>query len=277
MLFYGCSESDNSKPYSPEPRLIIRFNFDINQKRLNNRGEPAVIPSGHAAQSPSISRMSAHYLEFTSNANTALGDGEILFEGTETLIGGSSAIDFQNAFFAGDDEVFLNVPMSLLSKGTYKWARVSLAYQEGDIQFRFENEDYTGRLASFVGYNNYIGSLDLNGRPTTIEANKPQGFWIFEAEGYTAQGQAPEGATTVPNPLYETSPIPQGSCLVTGRFEDPLLITGDETEDRTVTLSFSINNSFEWVEVNKDGKYEPSAGEQVVDMGLRGLIARASN
>jgi len=39
-----------------------------------------------------------------------------------------------------------------------------------------------------------------------------------------------------------------------------------------VTLSFSTNTSFEWTEVNDDGKYEPSAGEQVVDMGLRGLI-----
>jgi len=37
-------------------------------------------------------------------------------------------------------------------------------------------------------------------------------------------------------------------------------------------LSFSINNSFEWTEVNPDGKFEPEIGEQVVDMGLRGLI-----
>ena len=54
-------------------------------------------------------------------------------------------------------------------------------------------------------------------------------------------------------------------------------ITGNETQDITVTLSFSINNSFEWTEVNVDGKYEPAAGEQVVDMGLRGLIPLVSN
>jgi hypothetical protein len=35
---------------------------------------------------------------------------------------------------------------------------------------------------------------------------------------------------------------------------------------------FSINKSFEWSEVTADGKYEPSIGENVVDMGLRGLI-----
>lgn len=60
--------------------------------------------------------------------------------------------------------------------------------------------------------------------------------------------------------------------MVTGQFENGLTISGDETEDVIVTLSFSINDSFEWTEVNVDGKYEPGAGEQVVDMGLRGLI-----
>ena len=65
--------------------------------------------------------------------------------------------------------------------------------------------------------------------------------------------------------------------MVTGQFENTFNITGNETQDVTVTLSFSINNSFEWTEVNADGKYEPTAGEQVVDMGLRGLIPSTSN
>lgn len=65
--------------------------------------------------------------------------------------------------------------------------------------------------------------------------------------------------------------------MVTGEFENGFTITGNETQDIVVTLSFSINNSFEWTEVNADGKYEPSAGEQVVDMGLRGLIPIVSN
>ncbi|PKP18780.1 MAG: hypothetical protein CVU07_01210, partial [Bacteroidetes bacterium HGW-Bacteroidetes-23] len=76
----------------------------------------------------------------------------------------------------------------------------------------------------------------------------------------------------VPNPLFQTSPVPQGSCVVTGKFENNLTLVGNETSDVVVTLSLSINNSFEWTEVNNDGKYEPSAGENVVDMGLRGMI-----
>ena len=77
--------------------------------------------------------------------------------------------------------------------------------------------------------------------------------------------------------MFNSSPIPQGSCVVTGQFANGLTVTGNETQDIVVMLSFSINNSFEWTEVNFDGKYEPTAGEQVVDMGLRGLIPIVEN
>lgn len=56
------------------------------------------------------------------------------------------------------------------------------------------------------------------------------------------------------------------------KFSNNLVITGAETQNIEIELSLSINNSFEWEEVNADGKYEPSVGENVVDMGLRGLI-----
>jgi hypothetical protein len=106
----------------------------------------------------------------------------------------------------------------------------------------------------------------------TVNANRKQGYWALSVAGLPFSGQAPEGATTVPNPLATTSPIPAGSCVVTGKFAEKLVITGNETHDVVVTLSLSVNNSFEWQEVNADGKFEPNAGENVVDMGLRGLI-----
>ena len=207
-----------------------------------------------------------------------MGQGEIIFTGPETTSGGNNAINFQSATFAGNDEVFLSIPLSEVANGNYDWVRVSLAYQEGDINFKAANgNDYSGTLASFVGYNTYITSFNLNGSTFNVNANRLQGFWAFEALGFASQGQAPEGATTVPNPLFNSSPIPQGSCVVTGQFANGLAVTGNETQDVVVTLSFSINNSFEWTEVNFDGKYEPTAGEQVVDMGLRGLIPIVEN
>jgi hypothetical protein len=276
FALFSCSEDNDDAP--SEPQLIIKFKFDPNQERLNNFGQPSTIPMGNAAQSPDVRRMSANYIEFAPTASTLLGEGEIVFIGPETTAGGSNAIDFQNARFAGDNEMFLSIPLSEVSSGNYDWVRVSLAYQEGDIDFKaVDGNDYTGTLASFVGYNSYITSFNLNDSSFDVNANRLQGFWVFEALGFTAEGQAPEGATTVPNPLFNSSPVPQGSCVVTGQFENGLTITGSETQDVVVTLSFSINNSFEWTEVNADGKFEPTAGEQVVDMGLRGLIPMVSN
>lgn len=276
-LIMSCGE-DQDDNLSASPQLIIKLNFNPNQERLGNLGEPAIISDGNAAQSPTIERMSANYIEFAPTATTLLGQGEVVYVGAETNAGGAMAIDFQQALFAGDDEVFLSIPLSEVQAGSYKWVRVSLSYQEGNIQVLTENVgEVTGRLASFVGYNNYITEFDLNGSTINVNDDVLQGFWAFEALGFTAQGQAPEGATTVPNPLFDSSPVPQGSCVVTGEFVTPFTITGNETENVEVTLSFSINNSFEWTEVNEDGKYEPSAGEQVVDMGLRGLIPSVSN
>lgn len=275
LISCGNDQDDTLQPSSSN--LIIKLKFDPTQERLGNLGQPVSIGSGNAAQSPTINKMSANYIEFAPTATTALGTGEIIFEGDETTVGGNQAIDFQNAVFAGNNETFLTIPLSDISPSNYEWVRVSLAYQEGNINVLANGQDITGTLASFVGYNSYITSFDLNGSTFDVDANKLQGFWAFEALGFTTQGQAPEGATTVPNPLSSTSPIPAGSCVVTGKFENGLTITGNETENIEVTLSFSINNSFEWTEINTDGKYEPSAGEQVVDMGLRGLIPSISN
>lgn len=271
VFLSACSE-DGSVEEVNSPNLIIKLKFDKNQERLNNLGELESVASGNAAQSLNVERMSANYIEFAQTATTALGSGEIIYKGLETNSGGDLAIDVQQAKYAGDNEVFLRIPLSAVSAGTYQWTRVSLAYQEANINVFVNGVEYEGTLASFVGYNNYITSFNLNDSDFNINSNKTQGFWAFEAEGFTSQGQAPEGATTVPNPLFNSSPIPQGSCVVTGQFENDLVITGNETEDVTVVLSFSTNNSFEWTEVNADGNYEPNAGEQVVDMGLRGLI-----
>ncbi len=60
--------------------------------------------------------------------------------------------------------------------------------------------------------------------------------------------------------------------MVTGKFSTPLTITGVDKKNVVITLSLSTNNSFEWIDTNGNGKYDPSEGENVVDMGLRGLV-----
>ncbi len=274
VMFISCDDKDDKEVVQDEPQLIVKFKFDPNQARLDNVGQPSTIPVGHAAQTPVFNKISSHYLEFAPNATTQIGQGTILYHGQETAIGGATAFDFSKAKIVGEGEVFLSIPLKNITPGSYEWARCSLSYQDYNIKVLSSGIEHNGTLASFVGKITYISSFTSGGYTYNVNANNDQGFWAFGLQGfnYSTSGQTPVGATTVPNPINSTSPIPANSCVVTGKFGNNLVITGNETKDIVVTLSLSINKSFEWTEVTADGKYEPSIGENVVDMGLRGLI-----
>ena len=287
-LFSSCAKQ-------PEAVIHFRLKFDSLQERLGADGLPTGVTSGRAAQTPAMNALGIHQIEFLPSSTTPFGKGTQLFASPETTVGGDLAIDFSQAKIAKDGEIFLDVPMSKLPVGKYEWARVSVAYQNYDVLFNLLNvpfagsfNDERGAVASFVGFNNYITTYKVATKTETINANRKQGYWCFETKLNTAyaiydkmyNGQSLDGATTVVNPLAASSPIPAGSCVVTGRFDTPLSISGKETTDLTVTLSFSINRSFEWEEtINRNGKWDINAQantgqptvERVVDMGLRGL------
>jgi hypothetical protein len=245
------------------PRLIMKFRFDSTQARLNSIGQPTILPPGRGAQSPRFNTMSAHYVEFSPSPFTALGDGRVVYHAPETDMGGEMAIDHGLGLNVPDGGVFLDIPLSDLGPGTYEWLRVSLAYQNYDIRFRALATTFTGTIASFIGYNTFIESFLVKDSTVTVNGNRLQGYWAFEVNDPpfptpVETGQAP--ATTVPNPLFATSPIPDGSCVVTGAFAEPLVITGNETEDLVITVSLSTNNSFEWVETDGNNIFEPLNG-----------------
>ncbi len=272
------------KPVEPEgAKLVFKFRFDSTQVRLNNMGTPSTIPSGHAALSPRINTMASHYIELTPSMFTQVGEGEMLYIGKETTMGGANAIIFDSLKRASEGEMLFSIPLSKVKAGNYEYLRVSLAYQNFDIKFKYTYNGsipmyFNGTLASFVGYNTYIGSYLLKTKTISVNDDKLQGYWGFEIPpvspylptGYSSTGQAP--GTTVVNPLAATSPIPAGSCIVTGKFGQALNITGNETADIVITVSLSTNKSFEWTEVNADGWFEPTAGEVITDMGIRGMI-----
>lgn len=273
IFFFSCSKESSD---SDEPMLYIKLVVDSNQARLGNTGFPATVPSGHAAQSPRFNKISAHYLELAPNALTALGTGAILYHAPETNQGGATAIDFSRSKVVSPGEQFLAIPLKDVPAGSYTWVRLSLSYQNYEVDYYLNSIGTVGTVASFVGYNQYISSYPVNTLSDTVNSNKPQGYWAFETIGALARGQSPAGATTVVNPIFATSPIPQGSCVVTGSFSSPLVITAEERADITLTMSLSTNHSFEWIDANANGKWDlttsPASVEQVVDMGLRGLI-----
>lgn len=289
-LLFGACKKETSQ--NDGAQLQFQFKFDPQQERLNNIGQPAVLPAGNAAQTPEFREMSVHYIELAPPALTLLGDGAIVYQGAETSKGGETAVDFDQVAKGGEGVVFTKISLKNVPPGTYEWVRASVTYQNYDVRFNINNLPVVGNLlqqkgtvASFVGFNTYIGSVTPRNKTLVVNDDKKQGFWAFEtnlsapydAYNQISSGEAPAGSTTVVNPLFLTSPIPPGSCVVTGKFATPLVVTGEETEDVTVTLSFSIKQSFEWVDSNANGQLDFYAdgvtpSEKIVDMGLRGLI-----
>lgn len=262
---------------STGPYLVFKFTLDSMQARLDNLGNPSTVPAGNSAQSPRFNGISANYIEMAQSQWTALGAGEVVYLGEYTTAGGPSAIDHDQAIITADGEVFFRIPLSQVTPDTYEYLRVSLSYQNYDIDLRINSPymELEGTLASFVGFDTYIDDFLIKDSIVNVGANRLQGFWAFETIFSADTGQAPPGATTVPNPLFATSPIPAGSCVVTGQFDTgSLTITGNETEDIVINMSVSTNNSFEWQDDDMDGWYEPLDGDTVVDMGLRGLIPK---
>lgn len=262
----ACDKNTDSNA----PKLVFQFKFDSTQVRLNNLGLPATMPTGHAAQSPKFHSMSAHYIELAPNAFTQLGAGEVVYNGPTTTQGGSEAIDFSKEIVVDENAPFFSIPLSDVAPGTYTYLRTSLAYQNYDVRFRALGFPFTGRLASFVGFNTYIKDFKIKDSTVQVNANKLQGYWAFETNYGVFKGESAN--TTVPNPLASTSPVPAGSCVVTGAFPQALTIIGNETTDIVITISLSTNKSFEWNDLNANQTWDPLEGEMVVDMGLRGLI-----
>jgi len=291
LVVFSCKKKDNTTEEDththPEPRLIFKFKFDPTQVRLDNLGNVSVMPSNHRAQSPMFNKMSAHYVELAPGDLTAVGSGSVLYHAPSSYAGGDTAIDFNQSVRVAEGQEFLSIPLKNIAAGSYKWLRVSLAYQNYDIVYKDANIPGngldTGTIASFVGYKTRIGTYTIKTQTKTVNATKLQGYWGFESNVFgtyiVLDGQSAAGATTVVNP-NPSSPIPPGSCLVTGQFvntsgsNSPLTITGNEEHDIIITVSLSTNNSFEWEENSGDNYYQPTAGDVVVDMGLRGMIPK---
>ncbi len=287
LFLFSCKKENTS-----DANLQFQFRFDAVQARLNNIGQTAPIPVGNAAQTPEFRELSVHYIELAPNAFTALGGGAIVYHAEETTQGGETAVDFDKAAKAGENQVFTKISLKNIPPGTYEWVRASVTYQNYDVTFNINNlpafgnlPSQKGTVASFVGFNTYLTTVKPREKTLSVNDDKKQGFWAFETHlsapyqmyNQVYSGEAPAGATTVVNPLFASSPVPAGSCVVTGRFAQPLVVTGNETEDILVTLSFSVNNSFEWQDTNGNGQLDfygdgSTPAEKIVDMGLRGLI-----
>ena len=129
MVMVSCNRCKDDPRSLGGPTVYIKIVTDSTQERLNNLGAPSTVPAGHAALSPLFHKISAHYIEFTPNMYTALGAGEVVYHADETNAGGANAIDFAKARIAAPGEIFVAVPISSFTPGTYEYVRASLLYQ----------------------------------------------------------------------------------------------------------------------------------------------------
>ena len=303
VLFLG-SCSDDEPTSTTTSNMTFQFKFDPNQERLNEIGEPSTIPQGNAALSPDFNSMSVYYIELVPDKFTQIRDGAVVYEAStqaaEPNPNFTEAVIFDQAIVSDEEEQFLQIPIKDIPPGTYEYLRASVTFQNMDFNFNLINlpsplpsslNNQKGTIAGFIGFNTYISQFAVKNQTIAINGDRHQGFWAFEPQldqpyqdlyiqhanpSGVITGQNPVGATTVVNPLAPFGvELPFGSCIVTGQLEQPLTITGQENEDLNITLSFSVNNSFEWVDVNGNGEWDIDASgniqESLVDMGLRGL------
>ncbi len=294
VLFFSCKK--DTQDDLNDTKVTFTFKFDDNQERLDSFGQPASMPSDNAGLSPAFSNLSAHFIELVPTELTPYQAGAFVYKGAEVPASNTNnfttAIDFDKAILGNENTPFLEVPIKDIQTGVYNHLRVSVAYQNYEVRYNLNNipivgdlKDESGTISSFVGYNTQINKLKIFSEEIEVNDTKLQGYWAFEtqfAAPFTAYnqvltGSAPANATTVVN-SFPQSPIPQGSCVVSGSFDAPLTITGSETEDINITISFSTNKSFEWKDLNGNNEWDldaenPSNSEPVVDMGLRGMKA----
>jgi hypothetical protein len=294
VTLWSCSTEQSAG--SPEPevaRLNITFIMDADAERLDNLGNPVAVPEGNAAQNPDFDILGLHFIGLYPDKFTPYDEGVTITSTATTGSGGELAIDFDSELFFNEEINTLSVPLSYVAAGSYEYIRASVGYQKYTIAYNLEgaeteipdwpegvddNIDVDGIVASFLGYNTYIGNYVIKDQAVPVNGNKVQGYFGLETKGniegfvfaQVTQGEAPR--TTVPNPISETSPVPEGSCVVTGQFPSALVIPPNATEDINIEVVISINNSFEWEDANGNGKYEPLLGENVVDMGTRGVF-----
>mmetsp|Transcript_54022 Transcript_54022/g.66216 ORF Transcript_54022/g.66216 Transcript_54022/m.66216 type:complete len:359 (+) Transcript_54022:57-1133(+) len=203
---------------------------------------------------------------------------------------------------------------SIKKPGVYTYVRTSVAYQEYKVLYNILNAalpstnivynvyNQIADIASFLGVKTYIKDFNLDGSTFTVNEVKLQGFgamkgtinWGASSEvqndltlktycqtndctyNYSTSWDGTPGATTVPN-LNPDIPIPIGSCIVVGRLDPPLIITDNDWDidtDILLTLQYSINGSFEWIDSNSNGEWDIDGNngpEIVTDMGTRGL------
>jgi hypothetical protein len=248
MAFASCTKTTENERY-----LILKFKFDNTLPRLNKFGRDTGVLIGNAAQNPMFNYISSDYAELTSDSTTLLGKGDVLYTGSQYYKFGDTipGTDFSKSIVVKEGEAFLTIPLRSITAGSYEFLRLSVAYQNFDVNFRMDTNianfidpitnvqipgvnlhgNYTGTVASFIASKTFfdVGYTIKHNLTQRDSAMVLQGAWDFETNVGTGGISYPyyvltqsqlsgDTTTTVVNPLYLINPIPKRSCIITAAF-----------------------------------------------------------
>ena len=292
ILFAGASLLSCNKDVKDFITLYFDVNADAGLPRLDATGEEAVLPEGHVAVSPlQVRDIAVQYIELVPTEATPYKGGELVFKAPETYITGSLAIDFDSLLTGTAGSTVFTVNLRKLSPGTYTYARVGIAYLSYDIPLNISGlpgaeylTDQQATFASFLGFNTYIREVQINQLTKVINDAKTGGYWVLETaleppldgENALFTWQVPQESLTVVNILSGTSPVPPGQSVITGAFDEPLVVSEEEERDLRITFTLSVNGIFEFNDENSNGAWDLHAdniyeSEPIIDFGIRGL------
>lgn len=241
LLFTACTKGTG------ERYLIFKFKFDPTMPHQNSYGRDTTIGWGNAAQTPTINSIAADYIELSNTDSTKLGSGLILLQSPLFKDYRDSAIDINKLTFTKEGEAFFTIPLTAVAPGTYNNLRLSVAYQNFNVDYKLDTAIssfiapngvtypagnfsgmFNGTVASFIGYNNYVdkNGIYINTKLTDkINDFAPQGYWALEtiigsgSHNYPALSLTDRTYyTTVVNPFHDKIAMPTPSSIITGAF-----------------------------------------------------------
>lgn len=285
LCFWGCKKEE-------DPKIIVSWQQDPFQERLDNNGRPAPVASSNLSLSPKLNTIAVEHIELLTSEPTRLFSGATLYSANNKQTVNDTTVSIDKLVFTGQGTPLSTSSLRSLQGKTFQWICVWLAHQSFDVRFNLNNvpnigtiTDEGGTFNAFLAANTFISRYKVITKEDVVNDYRPRGYWFFETNLRAAfasyntfyRGQLAPLSVTAVNPLAASMVTPRRSSIFIARLEKPMTITGEEKNDVNITLTFSTNQAFEWRDNNRNGRWDIDAqniqNEPVINFGLRGMKA----
>ena len=267
IFLYSCEPKEDGPihdPYHPlQPNLstlVIKFEFDSLQERLDNFGNPSTLPANHQAVSTNFNSILIKMIELLKDSSEGYEDGTIIFFNTSSV--GMTVNDSLWRYLSNTQ-----------APGLYKWMRVYFYYQNFEIPCKVNGNLFDGTLLSLLDPDQVFPSYTLMDSTIYGDSLMQGGSWFLELHtsglDTLVRGQISQGQVTMPNFLHYSWPVPQDKYVVTFPITSDMEFTRPGYKE--IVISISTNNNFEWIDHSDPNYFEPFDGDSIYDFGISGI------